>query len=331
MGTAVGIDLGTTNSAIACWQGGEPVVIANAEGAGTTLSVVAFTESGEPPGRSARPTAGDPESEGHDLLGETVQRRRRSREEEDHDRDQRCPDRGTYGRRHVHQRPVPYDIGTLLHAPTASGPTRSTYPWRRPWPATAEPLQYPQTTDIDRSAHVATTASRAVSCCATSIVKARVPWVRPIRAPSSEIRSGWIQWMDKPTVGKWISPLVRFCARSFGSNHRAPDPVREDEGAADPSVSATVLSWRNRLPTFDLQEPCHTTRRLRESLAAGVLLAEAPMWLMLGVRGYRLPRAVSGGQPRPGLGVAATVPRFVDAHRRMKNSPAVGPFVSSTR
>lgn len=44
------------------------------------------------------------------------------------------------------------------------------------------------------------------------------------------------------------------------------------------------------------------------------------MWLMLGVRGYQSPRAVSGGQPRPGLGVAATVPRFVDAHRRMKNS-----------
>ncbi len=128
MATAVGIDLGTTNSAIACWQGGEPVVIANTEGARTTPAVVAFTESGEPPGRSARPTAGDLESEGHDLLGETVQPRRRSREEEDHDRDQRCPDRGTYGRRHVHQRPVPYDIGPLLHAPTARGPTRSTYP-----------------------------------------------------------------------------------------------------------------------------------------------------------------------------------------------------------
>jgi hypothetical protein len=28
----------------------------------------------------------------------------------------------------VHQRPVPYDIGPLLHAPTARGPTRSTYP-----------------------------------------------------------------------------------------------------------------------------------------------------------------------------------------------------------
>src|ERR1700719_3383304 len=47
MATAVGIDLGTTNSGIAAWQGGEPIVIPNAEGARTTPSVVAFTESGE--------------------------------------------------------------------------------------------------------------------------------------------------------------------------------------------------------------------------------------------------------------------------------------------
>jgi molecular chaperone DnaK len=47
MATAVGIDLGTTNSVIAAWQGGEPTVIPNAEGARTTPSVVAFTESGE--------------------------------------------------------------------------------------------------------------------------------------------------------------------------------------------------------------------------------------------------------------------------------------------
>src|ERR1700731_557992 len=46
MATAVGIDLGTTNSVIAAWQGGEPGVIPNAEGARTTPSVVAFTESG---------------------------------------------------------------------------------------------------------------------------------------------------------------------------------------------------------------------------------------------------------------------------------------------
>ena len=47
MATAVGIDLGTTNSVIAAWQGGEPIVIPNSEGARTTPSVVAFTENGE--------------------------------------------------------------------------------------------------------------------------------------------------------------------------------------------------------------------------------------------------------------------------------------------
>ena len=47
MPKAVGIDLGTTNSVIAAWEGGEPRVIPNAEGSRTTPSVVAFTESGE--------------------------------------------------------------------------------------------------------------------------------------------------------------------------------------------------------------------------------------------------------------------------------------------
>src|ERR1700726_4024379 len=47
MAAAVAIDLGTTNSVIAAWQGGEPIVIPNAEGARATPSVVAFTESGE--------------------------------------------------------------------------------------------------------------------------------------------------------------------------------------------------------------------------------------------------------------------------------------------
>jgi molecular chaperone DnaK len=47
MAKAVGIDLGTTNSVIAAMEGREPVVIPNSEGARTTPSVVAFTDSGE--------------------------------------------------------------------------------------------------------------------------------------------------------------------------------------------------------------------------------------------------------------------------------------------
>ena len=88
MPKVIGIDLGTTNSCVAVMEGGEPVVIANAEGSRITPSVVAFTESGERlVGQIAQPP-GDHQPREHGLRDQAPDRpslRRRRGAEGDQD------------------------------------------------------------------------------------------------------------------------------------------------------------------------------------------------------------------------------------------------------
>ena len=72
MARTIGIDLGTTNSVIATIEGGEPVVIPNAEGERLTPSVVAVTAQRRAPRRPVRPSPGRHQPGEHDLLGQAL-------------------------------------------------------------------------------------------------------------------------------------------------------------------------------------------------------------------------------------------------------------------
>ena len=68
MAKVIGIDLGTTNSCVAVMEGGEPVVIPNAEGGRITPSVVAVSQDRRAPGRPGGQAPGDHQPGQHDLL-----------------------------------------------------------------------------------------------------------------------------------------------------------------------------------------------------------------------------------------------------------------------
>ena len=69
MSKVIGIDLGTTNSVVAVMEGGEPVVIPNAEGSRLTPSVVGFSKTGER--RPAGKTPGGIEPASHHRFHQT--------------------------------------------------------------------------------------------------------------------------------------------------------------------------------------------------------------------------------------------------------------------
>ena len=72
MPRTIGIDLGTTNSVMAVMEGGEPVVIPNAEGSRLTPSVVAISQDRRAPRRPGRPAPGDRQPREHRLLRQAL-------------------------------------------------------------------------------------------------------------------------------------------------------------------------------------------------------------------------------------------------------------------